>query len=376
MAGFLSQSLGPAGNIRNEGLNVALHLKPAYSSVQEIEDQLIYSDHEGNMIRVKDVASVKREYPPGKSYISYNGNPCLVLSVEMKEGYNIVKFGRDVNKVIDDYGRNRIPDDVSISSVTDQSKVVNGSVLSFLRDLLMAIIVVIMVMMVLFPLRTALVAAIVIPLNTFISVGLMFLFGIPLNTVTFAALIVVLGMTVDNSIVIIDGYVFNLKNGMKPREAALDSAHRYFIPMFLATTCICLVFYPILILFKGQFLEFLYFFPHTFTINLMVSLILAVILIPVLGVSLIKPSGKSGDEKDNKRLTERVHDVYIKLLGWNFRHPWLTISAGVLSIVVAILMIPRIKFRMMPVAERDQFAVEISLPDGSPISATAKVADC
>lgn len=375
MAGFLSQSLGPAGNIRNEGLNVALHLKPAYSSVQEIEDQLIYSDHEGNMIRVKDVASVKREYPPGKSYISYNGNPCLVLSVEMKEGYNIVKFGRDVNKVIDDYGRNRIPDDVSISSVTDQSKVVNGSVLSFLRDLLMAIIVVIMVMMVLFPLRTALVAAIVIPLNTFISVGLMFLFGIPLNTVTFAALIVVLGMTVDNSIVIIDGYVFNLKNGMKPREAALDSAHRYFIPMFLATTCICLVFYPILILFKGQFLEFLYFFPHTFTINLMVSLILAVILIPVLGVSLIKPSGKSGDEKDNKRLTERVHDVYIKLLGWNFRHPWLTISAGVLSIVVAILMIPRIKFRMMPVAERDQFAVEISLPDGSPISATAKVAD-
>lgn len=375
IAGFFSQSLAPGGNIKSEGLNVPVHIKPAYGSVKEIEDQLIYSDPEGNMIRVKDVAEVKREYPPDKSYISFNGNPCLVLSVEMREGYNIVKFGKDVNRVIEEYKMSRFPDDVTINSITDQSEVVNGSVVSFLRDLLIAILVVIVVMMLLFPLRTALVAAIVIPLNTFISVGLMYLFGIPLNTVTFAALVVVLGMTVDNSIVIIDGYVFNLRNGMKPGDAALDSAHRYFMPMFLATTCICLIFYPILLLFTGQFAEFIHFFPYTFTINLMVSLVLAVILIPILEVALIKPSRESGDEQGKKRITERVHDVYVRLLEWNFRNPWLTISAGVISILVSILLIPQIKFRMMPVAERDQFAVEISLPDGTPIALTARVAD-
>ncbi len=70
------------------------------------------------------------------------------------------------------------------------------------------------------------------------------------------------------------------------RDAALDSAHRYFMPMFLATTCICLIFYPILLLFTGQFAEFIHFFPYTFTINLMVSLVLAVILIPILEVAL------------------------------------------------------------------------------------------
>ncbi len=80
-----------------------MHIKPAYGSVKEIEDQLIYSDPEGNMIKVKEVAEVKREYPPDKSYISFNGNPCLVLSVEMREGYNIVKFGKDVNRVIEEY---------------------------------------------------------------------------------------------------------------------------------------------------------------------------------------------------------------------------------------------------------------------------------
>ncbi|MDX9948400.1 MAG: efflux RND transporter permease subunit [Bacteroidales bacterium] len=375
MAGFFSQSLAPGGNVKSENVNVPVHLKPAYGSVQEIEDQLIYSDPDGNMLRVKDVAKVKREYPSGKSYITFNGNPCLVLSVEMREGFNIMKFGSDVNRVIDEYKATRFPDDLAINSITDQSEVVSGSVVSFLRDLMLAIVVVILVMMILFPLRTALVAAIVIPLNTFISVGLMFLFGIPLNTVTFAALVVVLGMTVDNSIVIIDGYVHNLKNGLKPWDAALDSAHRYFMPMFLATTCICLIFYPILLLFTGQFAEFIYYFPYTFTINLMVSLILAVLLIPILEVALIKSSGSGEDEPGKKRITGKVHDVYVRLLGWNFRRPWLTISIGVFSILVSILMIPHIKFRMMPVAERDQFAVEISLPDGTPITTTGKVAD-
>ncbi len=375
ISGFLSQSLAPGGSIKGEGVNVPLHVRPAYSSVREIEDQVIYNDIEGNTIRIKDIATVKREYPADESYITHNGNPCLVLSVEMRPGFNIVRFGRDVHRVMEEYKNTVFPDDVTMATVTDESEVVRGSVISFLRDLLIAIIVVIIVMMILFPLRTSLVAAIVIPVNTFISIGFIYVFGIPLNTVTFAALVVVLGMTVDNSIVIIDGYVHNLKTGMKPWDAAIDSAHKYFMPMFLATTCICLIFYPILLLFTGQFAEFIQYFPYTFTINLMVSLVLAVILVPILEVALIKPAAVSQDEPGKKRITEKVHDVYVNLLNWNFRHPWITISTGVISIIVAVFIVPHIKFRMMPVAERDQFAVEISLPDGTPLGATAQVAD-
>jgi len=293
----------------------------------------------------------------------------------MREGYNIMKFGKDVNKVLAEYKQIRLPEDVTINSITDQAEVVSGSVLSFLRDLLIAILVIIIVMMLLFPFRSALVAAIVIPLNTFISIGIMYLFGIPLNTVTFAAMVVVLGMTVDNSIVIIDGYIYNLKNGVKPWDAAIESAHKYFMPMFLATTCICFIFYPILILFSGQFAEFIFFFPFTFTINLMMSLILAVLVIPILEIAIIKPFGNEKNEPEKKKITEKVHDVYVKLLEWNFRHPWLTVSVGVLSILASLLIAPHIKFRMMPLAERNQFAVEINLPDGTPLALTEEIAD-
>jgi multidrug efflux pump subunit AcrB len=373
LAEFFSQSLAPGGNLKNDEVKVPIHLDPTYNSVQEVEDQILLTDPENNMIRVKDIARVVREYPEGESFITFNGDPCLVLSVEMRQGYNIVKFGKDVREVLDEYQGNRLPADVKVNIITDQSDVVNKSVISFLRDLFMAIIVIIVVMIVLFPLRSAIVAAIIIPLNTFIAIGIMYLFGIPLNTVTFAALVVVLGMTVDNSIVIIDGYIHCLKSGMSPYDAAHESAHKYFLPMLLATTCICLIFYPLLILFKGQFAEFTYFFPFTITINLMMSLILAVLVLPILEIALIKP--QKNDKPESKRITEKVHDVYVKLLEWNFRHAWLTISAGVLSIIVALLITPHIKFRMMPVAERDQFAVEIYLPDGSTIQETATIAD-
>ena len=375
MAEVFAQSFAPGGSIQNYDTEVPVHLSPVFSNIQEVEDQIIYCDPEGNMIHLKDIAKVVREYPDGGGYITNNGNPCLVISVEMREGYNIVKFGKDVNRTLTEYKVSNLPDDVNINSITNQAEVVNGSVLSFLRDLMLAIIVVIVVMMILFPFRSALVAAIVIPLNTFISVGIMYLFGIPLNTVTLAALVVVLGMTVDNSIVIIDGYIYCLKNGYTPRNAAVESAHKYFIPMFLATTCICLIFYPLLILFKGQMAEFLYFFPFTFTINLMVSLILAVMVIPILEVALIKPPRKDKDEPEKKRITEKVHDVYVNLLDWNFRHAWLTVSIGILSIVASMFILPQIKFRMNPLAERNQFAVEIYLPDGTPLARTADLAD-
>ena len=375
LAEVFSQSLSPGGSIKNNDVEIPIHLGSVYSSVKEVEDQIIYSDPEGNLIRVKDVAKVVREYPEDESYITCNGNRSVVLSVEMREGFNIVKFGKDVGEVLDEYRKNNLPVDVNISRITDQAKVVNGSVISFLRDLGMAILVIIAVMMLLFPFRSALVAAIVIPLNTFISVGIMYLFGIPLNTVTFAALVVVIGMIVDNSIVIIDGYLHLLQTGSKPWDAAADSAHKYFMPMMLATVCICLIFFPILILFKGQFAEFTHFFPFTITINLMISLVMAVMVIPILEVAIIKPRKDEAGNHEQKRATEKVHAAYVKLLDWNFRHPWLTVSAGVMSIVAALILVPHVKFRMMPMAERDQFAVEIYMPDGTPISRTAKVAD-
>lgn len=295
-----------------------------------------------------------------------------MLSMEMKAGFNIVQYGRDVDEVLHEFIAAELPADVEVQRIADQAKVVGDSVHSFLRDLFVAMAIIILVMMLLFPLRSAIVAAITIPLSTFISVGIMYLCGIPLNTVTLAALVVVLGMIVDNSIVVIDGYLDYLGRGHSRWFAAVESAREFFPSLLLATVCICMIFYPILFTMTGMMGDFLTYFPWTITINLMVSLLLAVLVIPFLEI-LIIPAVQP--KKASKSVTDRVHDLYRRVLAWTFRHGWLTISMGIASVIVSLLIATQLKLRMVPFADRDQFAVEIYLRPDVPLERTAAVAD-
>ena len=374
MSALQSQGLTTmTGSLVDDHQQTLIHIEPTQNSEAEVANQIIYSDPiSGKVVRIRDIATVKREYDTSDSYIEQNGHPCVLLSLEMISGNNIMAYGRDVDRVLDDFRENELPDDVTLTRIADQPKVVGDSIHDFLRDLLLSMAVIILVMMVLFPLRSAIVAAITIPLSTFISVAIMYFANIPLNIVTLAGLIVVLGMIVDNSIVVIDGYLEYANKGIEPKQAAVMSVNQYFMPMMLATICICAIFYPFLLTFKGAFLDALEDFPWTITINLMVSLLLAVTVIPFLCVTVI---GVPEKKKEGKRLTDRVQTIYDRVLAVTFRHPWMTVATCLAVITASLLIVPMLKIRLFPFADRNQFAVEIFLPEGKGLQDTRLVAD-
>ena len=363
-----------SGAISNGGQQVPIHVEPTENSEEEIANMIVFSNPAtGKVVRVRDIASVVREYPPESSYIEQDGHPCVLLSMEMIPGNNVVKYGEDVDKVLDQFRQNELPEDVKVTRIADKPKVVRLSVRDFLRDLFIAMVVIILVMMVLFPLRSAIVAAITIPLSTMVSVAIMYIVGIELNIVTLAALIVVLGMIVDNSIVVIDGYLEYLDKGHEPHVAAIESARQYFLPMMLATLCICIIFFPFLWTMKGVFHDCLKDFPWTVTINLMVSLLLAVTVIPFLEVRIIKPDKVT---TGGNAITQWVQKTYDYVLNFTFRNPWTTIVGGLIVILLSTIIIPTLIIRLFPYADRDQFAVEIFLPDGKGLNETEQLADC
>ena len=365
-----------SGSINDDDQQIPIHVEAMENSEEEIANQIIFSDPiTGKVARVRDVARVVREYEPMSSRIEQDGHPCVLLSMEMTPGNNVVQYGKEVDKVLNDFRENELPTDVNVTRIADKPKVVSTSVSDFLRDLLISMVIIILVMMVLFPIRSAIVAAITIPLSTFVSVSIMYMVGIELNIVTLAALIVVLGMIVDNSIVVIDGYLEYLGKGYEPKRAAIDSAKQYFMPMMLATICICAIFFPFLITMKGMFHDCLEAFPWTITINLMVSLFLAVSVIPFLEVLIIKPekNGKSGDS--GNAITKWVQSTYNHVLDFTFHHPWVTIFGGIGIILLSTIIIPTLKIRLFPYADRDQFAIEIFLPDGKGLAETEQIAE-
>ena len=366
-----------AGRVKNDGYKSPIYVDHALNKIYDVENTLIYTDGRGNNVRLKDVATVKREYPRMTSYITNNGTRCILLSVEIKKGQDVSSMGKAINKKLANF-KQHIPDDVQLNAITDQAKVVDDSIENFLHELLIAICTVILVVVLIMPFRVAAVAAGTMPITIFISLGLFYMFGIELNTVTLAALIVTLGMIVDDSIVIIDSYLEMMAEGKTRWQASIDATVHFLKSIFTATLCISVTFFPFLIVMTGQFHDFLLSFPWAISIVLFASMIIAQTLLPILQYFFIRKPMQTKTRADGKKpfnLLDVLDKYYQKLLAQCFKHPWATIGMGVASVVIGGWIFTKLPQRMMPYADRNQFAVEIYMPNGTGIERTTIVAD-
>lgn len=360
------------GRIQTPDYVLPVHVSPSYNTLYDVRQQIVFADLEGNNIRLKDIARVVKEYPHAESYIENNGKKCILLSIEMKKGKNIVQMGEEVNRLLQDFEK-ELPAEVDLYCITNQSKVVADSVDNFLHELVIAIIAVVIVVMLLLPVRVALVAASTIPVTIFISLGLFYALGIELNTVTLAALIVTLGMIVDNSIVIIDSYLEKIGEGMSRWHASIYSATHFFKSIFSATLAISITFFPFLIVIPGMIHDFLLSFPWSITLILGISLLVAMLLVPFMQFWFIRKP--VSPVKKGFSFMDLLQTYYNKLLDVCFAHPYLTLGTGIASVVLGVLLMGKLPQKLMPIADRDQFAVEIYLPTGTAVEKTAVVAD-
>lgn len=364
--------LNYAGELDNGEMVLPVHLPPRFTDESDLEEQVIYSDPDGNIIRLKDIARVERRYESPDSYIRNNGNNALLLSLEMQQGNNIVQFGEEVQEVIANFIKH-VPADVKINIISNQPEVVDEAISHFLREFVIAIVAVILVTMFLLPLRIASVAGVTIPISVLITLGIMQMLGIQLDIVSLAGLIVVLGMVVDNAIVVIDNHVEKLDQGERRWQAAWKAATELFIPVLSATAAIIAAFFPLMLYVKGMAADFVGSFPVTIGIALVISMIVAVFLVPFLcyvfikrGLHAQKPEGT----KKSNSLLDRLQNGYNAGLEWTFRHPYITLGGAVLSVALGMFLFSRLDMQFFPAMDRSQFAVEVSLPEGSSLKKT------
>lgn len=365
-----------SGNMEKDDYSIPIHVSETYKSENDIAEQIIYYDPSGGIIRLKDVANIAREYPKPTSYIKDGTKKCVMLSIEMQDGNNIVEYGNEVNAIIDEF-KAGLPDEVEVFKVADQASVVSHSVNMFLREMLIAILTVIGVIMLLQPMRVAAISAMTIPITMFISLGILYFMGYEINTVTLAALLVVLGIIVDDSIVVIDNYVEKLDHGISRWEASVSSGTELFKSILSATLAITITFYPLLYTCTGLFGEFLQAFPGTITVTLFVSLFIAMLFIPFVQYAFIKKGFNEANSQKKRKVNvaDYIQRGYDKLIHLSFRFPKITILVAFLAIVGGVLIFLFLPQKMMPVTERNQFVVEITLPSAASLEETAMVAD-
>jgi multidrug efflux pump subunit AcrB len=367
--------ISPTGDIKTATSQTPLYTSGYYNTENEIANQIVGASKTGELIRLGDIAQVNREYAEPTSKTTVNGRNAMMLAIQMQEGNNIVKFGEEVNAKLAEVEK-LLPADVTLTTIVNQPKLVDENITHFIREFFLAIFSVVIVVILLLPIRIAAVAAMAIPMTIAVTFALLNAFGIELHQVSLAALIVVLGMVVDDAIVIADNYVELLDEGIDRWTAAWRSATDLVIPVLAATVTIIASFMPMVIL-TGSVGEFIHALPITVAIALAASFIVAMILTPLLCYTFIKKglhdhSAEEADKKKRVTLLDRMQNGYNAALEWCVRHSGLTIGVSLLTVVLSLFVYQGIKQKFFPAAERNQFVIELWMPTGTKLDQTSQ----
>jgi len=348
-----------------------------FTTEDQIRNVLVDVSRTGQPVYIRDFADVERRYQDPTFLVRHDGEPSVLLSVEMQKGRNIVQLGEQLDLVFARL-KNILPPDIQLELVADQPKVVKSRMSSLSHEFMLAIGAVILVTMLLLPIRVAVVAALAIPVTLCATLGVMNALGIALHQVSIAALIVVLGIVVDDAIVIADNYVELLDRKVPRLDAAWRSATEVVVPVFTATMTIVCSFLPLLVI-TGSVGEFVMALPLTVAIALTVSFVVAVMLTPILCRFFIK-KGLHDHEKGGTKVKEKTFSVldrlqtgYKVLIVWFMARKRLAVLLGVVAVVSGALLFTTAREQFFPSAERNQFVIDVWMPQGSRIESTDAV---
>jgi multidrug efflux pump subunit AcrB/outer membrane protein TolC len=389
LAGFGITPLQVAGAIRSgnavsdagtidvgDGGRVPIDARSLLPSEDALSRLLVGSSRDGRPVHVGDFATVERRYADPAFVVRVDGEPSVLLAVEMQEGHNIVEFGDKVRGKLAEL-RASLPADLVIQPIADQPEHVQRRMIEFGREFLITLAAVILVTVLLLPLRVAAIAAVAIPITVAITVSILNAVGIELHQVTFAGLVVALGIVVDDAIVVVDNYVEKLDHGMNRLEAAWRSPTELAVPVLAATLTIVASFLPLAYL-PGAPGEFIRAMSFTVAIALMVSFAVAMLLTPLLALTLVKtglhdPSAAKSSARQRRSPLDVMQAVYERIMGAAMPRKRITIIGAVVAFVAGLALMAAVPYRFFPMNERDQFTIDLWMPAGTRLAGTDEV---
>ncbi|HVX67142.1 MAG TPA: efflux RND transporter permease subunit, partial [Bryobacteraceae bacterium] len=364
-----------SGSVETAETKVPLRATGQFTTEDQIKRVMVDVSRTGQPVYLGDFADVERRYQDPTFLVRYDGEPSLLIAVEMQQGRNIVQLGEKLGVVFDRL-RTQLPPDLKIDLVANQPGVVKERISDLSREFMLAIGSVILVTIILLPIRVAVIAALAIPVTICGTLGFINAIGVQLHQVSISALIVVLGIVVDDAIVITDNFVELLDRGVPKAEAAWRCATEVLVPVLTATLTIVGSFLPLLII-TGSVGEFIQALPITVAVALTVSFIVAVLLTPVLCRFFIRQGlhqqNASEPQRNKFNVLDRLQANYRRSIAFFMRHRALGVGVGVVAFLAGVTLYHLVPQQFFPSAERNQFVIDLWMPEGTRIEATDEV---
>ncbi|EGQ8243522.1 multidrug efflux RND transporter permease subunit VmeV [Vibrio parahaemolyticus] len=376
VSGLLNQqnNVVSAGEVMVNGESLVIRPSGTLNTVQALENLIIHGRDTGNLIRLKDVATITRgiQEKPG-NMILFNGKKAINIGISFASGVNVVEVGERLNAELSSLESIK-PAGLDMSYFYNQAQEVDDSVKAFVISLAEAVAIVIIVLLFTMGLRSGVIIGVVLLLTVFGTFILMNYNNIELHRISLGALIIALGMLVDNAIVVVEGILVGLKKGRTKVQAAVDIVKQTQWPLLGATVIAITAFAPIGLSqdATGEFMGSLFW---VLCFSLFLSWVTAITLTPFLADLLLKEEEKVTNGEDEDPYKGWLFVVFGALLKFSLRFRWMTVTAMVALLVGAVIAFGNVKQQFFPPSNTPMFYVDMWMPEGTDIRQTIKQAE-
>ncbi|MDX9758364.1 MAG: efflux RND transporter permease subunit [Bacteroidota bacterium] len=381
----------PGGSIDNGTTDYTVRVPGEYKNPAPIED-IIVKMRNGQPIYVRDVAQVTFAFEDRKTYARLNDEQVVTLPVKKRAGENLVRIAEDVRTTIAAF-LPTLPKGVTVEVTNDQSIMIEERVYELENSIMTGMFLVILVLFMFFGVKNAILISTAIPLSMFMGFIVLSIMGVTLNFVVLFALVLVLGIVVDDAIVVIENiYRHQQEYGENLITAAKKATSEVAVPVTTATLTTIAAFLPLLF-WPGVVGDFMSFLPITLIATMLSSLVVAFVISPVQGSVFINYRKEIAKARHNLEHPSRwrkynpftiayhwvdekffpaAQKQYVGALGWTLNHKKKTIfgSFALLIVVIVVFGMFNSGVEFFPNTQPAQLTVMITTPPGTPLEVT------
>ncbi|MBK7159690.1 MAG: efflux RND transporter permease subunit [Ignavibacteria bacterium] len=375
------------GSVDVRTQNYLVKVPGKYQDPELIRDIVIKAES-GKPIYLRDVAQVIYGYKQRSTMSRENGQEAVTIVIKKRSGENIIRIADDIKALVEKK-KSSLPEGMKISFTGDQSKSIKNTVHELENGIITGFLLVCLILLASMGLKNAFLVATSIPFSFFISFIILSAFGVTLNIVVLFGLILVLGIIVDDAIVVTENiYRLQESEGYNPHDAAIEGPREVQIPVTVATFTIISSFAPLLF-FPGIVGQFMRYLPITLIVCLFSSLFVAMIINPVLSAHFI--NFKKDRERLHKKtkwynIVTRFHlwfdklfaaivKSYEKALRFALKHRKFTIGGTVLMLILVFFVYGKFNngIEFFPQVEPQQAYIYVNMPVGTNLDKSNEV---
>ncbi|WP_439883316.1 efflux RND transporter permease subunit [Pontibacter sp. MBLB2868] len=368
----------PTGKVKDESGQTLIRLAGKYENLKQLRNLVLKEDANGSSVRLGDVAEVQDAEKDTEVLTRVNAISSIGLSIQKQSDANAVEVSEQTQKALAQLEETYAAEGLKFTIAKDSSTFTMEAADAVIHDLFLAILLVAVVMLLfLHSLRNAVIVMISIPASLIATFIAMNLLGYSLNLMTLLGLSLVVGILVDDAIVVIENIYRHMEMGKKPAQAAYDGIREISATVTSITLVIVVVFVPIA-LSTGLVSDILRQFSVVVAISTILSLFVAFTLIPLLASRFSKLEHLSDKNIFGRfilafeRFLDHVIDGFTAALQWAFGHKIVVLGATLLMLVATVALVPAgfIGSEFVSAGDRGEFIVQLELPKNATVEQT------